>query len=128
MWQKVAWTDECSFTTGAFGKIYVTRRADEKYDSGCLVPKFRGYSSCMIYGTIASSFKGSMVIYPAEIKINAALYIKLVVPGIHAFYRQINQRLGGGVMRAILMEDGCSVHTAKATKAYHAYYGVKLMT
>ena len=51
MWECVVWTDEASFSTGGFGKVYVTRRAEEKYDNSCLVPKFRGYSAWMIYGS-----------------------------------------------------------------------------
>lgn len=45
MWKRVVWTDESSFTTGGFGKVHVTRKAEEKYLDECLVAKFRGYSS-----------------------------------------------------------------------------------
>jgi len=31
LWARVVWTDECSFSTGGFGKVYVTRRPEEKY-------------------------------------------------------------------------------------------------
>jgi len=31
-------------------------------------------------------------------------------------------------IRAILMENGASIHTTKLTKAYHAYHGIIKMT
>jgi hypothetical protein len=40
MWKCVVWTDESSFITGDFGLIYVTRRAEEKYNPAYYVPKF----------------------------------------------------------------------------------------
>ena len=47
MWKRVAWIDTASFTIGAFGKIFVTRTAKEKYNYNCLVPKFAGYLSAI---------------------------------------------------------------------------------
>jgi hypothetical protein len=53
MWKRVVWTEECSFSTGGFGKVYVTRQIEEKFLDECLVVKFRGYSSWMIQGNIS---------------------------------------------------------------------------
>jgi hypothetical protein len=55
MWKRVVWTDEASFTTSDFGSIYITRTPEEKYLLACCIPKFRGFSSWMIYGSISGS-------------------------------------------------------------------------
>jgi len=34
-WARVVWTDECSFSTEGFGRVYVTRRPEEKYHESC---------------------------------------------------------------------------------------------
>jgi hypothetical protein len=112
MWKRVVWTDECSFTTGDFGSIYVTRRAEEKYNVACCIPKFRGFSSWMIHGSISGTKKGRLVVFEkAWGKITALVYTQLVLPAIYQFYREVMSEVG--FMRAILMEDGASVHTAK---------------
>ncbi len=53
-WQRVLWTDEASIRCGYFGQVYVTRRQEEAFHSDCLIPRFRKYSACMIWGYISS--------------------------------------------------------------------------
>ena len=62
MWAVVLWTDEASIRTGG-GQIFITRSAKEKYDIDCCIPKFRGYLSWMIYGSISHRNKGPLVIF-----------------------------------------------------------------
>jgi transposase len=123
MWKRVVWTDECSFTTGDFGSIYVTRQAEERLNSACCIPKFRGYSSWMIHGSISGSQKGKLVVFEKQWgKITAAVYTQFVLPSIYQFYREVMAEVG--FLRAILMEDGASVHTAKLTQSWHLYHGI----
>ena len=38
-WDDVVWTDECYvYLDSSHGKVFVTRRPDEKYDEDCVVP------------------------------------------------------------------------------------------
>jgi transposase len=123
MWKRVVWTDESSFTTGDFGSIYVTRRPEERYLPACCVPKFRGYSSWMIHGSISGSQKGRLTVFEKQWgKITAAVYTQYVLPAIYGFYRSVEAEVG--LMRAILMEDNASVHSANLTRSYHTYFGV----
>jgi transposase len=127
MWKRVVWTDESSFTTGDFGSIYVTRRAEEKYNPACCIPKFRGYSSWMIHGSISGSKKGRLVVFEKQWgKVTAAVYTQYILPSIYQFYQEVMAEVG--FMRAILMEDNASVHSAKLTQSYHTYHGVIQMT
>jgi transposase-like protein len=43
IWSRVIWSDEASFRVGR-GKVYVTRRPEEKYLQACYVPKFKDFS------------------------------------------------------------------------------------
>ena len=127
MWKRVSWTDAASFTTGAFGNVYVTRTAEEKYLPECLVPKFAGYSSAMAYGAISGVSKGPLILMEKDWgKVTAQVYTQRVLPQFYEHLREIERHVG--FMRSILMEDGASIHTAKFTKAYHAYYGANRMT
>ena len=66
MWKRVSWTDAALFTTGAFGNILVTRTVEEKYHPKCLVPKFAGYLSTMVYGAISALGKGPLILMQKE--------------------------------------------------------------
>ena len=105
MWARVLWTDEASFATGGFGKVYVTRRPEEKYLDSCCFPKFRGYSSWMIQGTISLYGKGRLVVFEKEWgNISGDVYRKHVVPAIYAYKEEVEQY--AGKRNVILMEDG----------------------
>lgn len=109
-WSRVIWTDECSIKCGYNGQIYVTRQAEEKYLPSCCVPKFRGYSACMIWGCITSHSNGPLLLFDKG-SINGDTYRDQVVPLIHQFKKSISI--------PILMEDGASIHRARATRALH---------
>jgi DDE superfamily endonuclease len=127
MWKRVVWTDEASFTTRDFGSIYVTRKIEEKYNPACCIPKFRGYSSWMIHGSISSTKKGLLVVFEKQWgMITAKVYTQYVLPSIYQFYHEVIAEVG--FMRAILMEDNASVHSAKLTQSYHIYHSIIQMT
>ena len=123
MWKRVAWTDAASFTTGVFGKIFVTRTAEEKYNHDCLVPKFAGYSSAMAYGSISAVSKGPLILMNKDWgKVNSQVYTHRVLPAFYQHIREIERTVG--FMRGILMEDNASIHTSQYTRGYHAYHGI----
>lgn len=125
MWARVIWTDEASFSTGGFGQVYVTRRPEEKYLDACCFPKFRGYSSWMIHGSISAIGKGPLVIFEKEWgSITGAVYREKVIPWIYDFRNWMEHHPRIGFMRSILMEDGASQHTAHATRDLHRWNGV----
>jgi Transposase len=85
-WATVVWTDECSFSTEGFGKVYVTRRPEEKYDDSCCAPKFRTYSSWTIHGSISAFGKGDMVVIEKEWgRLTGKIYRERVLPWVYQF-------------------------------------------
>ena len=125
-WDRVLWSDEFLIRTGG-GQVFVTRRAEEKYLPECCVAKFRGYSSWIAWGMISSKIKGPLVFFEKEWndgKVNSEVYIQHILPWIRSVryvYEQFIRK------STILMEDGSSVHTSKATKAAHQRDGNTLM-
>ena len=52
-WKRVLWSDEATFETGKRGRIWVTRRTDEKRCPDCIKSVYRsGRVSVMIWGAI----------------------------------------------------------------------------
>ncbi|KAF2176141.1 hypothetical protein K469DRAFT_646195 [Zopfia rhizophila CBS 207.26] len=101
MWAAVIWTDEASIRTGG-GQIFVTRYAEEKYDIDCCVPKFRGYLSWMIHGSISHGNKGPLVVFEKDWStelgykkktINGDVYRTYICPNIKAFAWELWQTL-----------------------------------
>lgn len=124
-WRWVDWTDEAKIYLGGFGEVWITRTAEEKYHTSCLVPKFRQKAGLMIHGSISGHSKGPLTIFDVNEKISAQIYSARVLPGIHDHIRTMEQELGH--RKGILMEDNASIHTAKYTRAWHAYYGFNKM-
>jgi len=120
-WKWVDWTDEAIFRIGGFGDVWVTRKAEEKYEPSCLTPKFRHRPGLMVHGAISGISKGPLTIFDEGTKVNAQVYSHQVLPRVHQHIRQMERELGA--FRGILMKDNASVHTAKYTRAWHAYYG-----
>ncbi|PSN59239.1 hypothetical protein BS50DRAFT_260293 [Corynespora cassiicola Philippines] len=105
-WASVIWTDECSFSTESFGRVYVTRRADEKYEQSCCVPKFRSYSSWTIHGSISAFGKGPMIVMEKEWgRLTGDLYRTRVLPLVYQFMDWIERHPQNRAKQAILMED-----------------------
>jgi hypothetical protein len=65
-WARIIWTNKCSFLTEGFGRVYVTRRPDKKYNQSCCLPKFRTYSSWTVHGSISAFGKGPIVVMEKE--------------------------------------------------------------
>lgn len=115
------WTDEAIFRIGGFGDVWVTRTAEEKYDHGCLIPKYRHQPGLMVHGAISGISKGPLIIFEEGLKVNTQVYSIQVLPKVHEHIRQMERELGA--FRGILIEDNASVHTALYTRTWHAYYG-----
>ncbi|KAF2177825.1 hypothetical protein K469DRAFT_806410 [Zopfia rhizophila CBS 207.26] len=112
MWAAVIWTNEASIRIGG-GQIFVTRSAEEKYNINCYVPKFRGYLSWMIHGSISHGYKEPLVLGYKTKTINRDVYRTYICPKIKAFAWDIWQTLW---YQPILVENNASIHAAKATR------------
>lgn len=137
-WKRMIWTDECSFKIGPHGRIWVTRRVDERLDNACLAPKFRKYSCIMIHGAVSGEYKGPITLLDESVK--AAVYVDKVLPHVYLFLRQVErlERISGyyndqdtpfnvNDAECVLMEDGASPHTARITQQSHAERQIKRM-
>jgi transposase len=111
---------------GPFGDIYVTRKAEEKYEASCLAPKFRQRQGLMVHGAISGLAKGPLTIFEPNEKVTSEVYSNRVLPRIHQYITAM-ERQNLGLKRGILMEDNASVHTSKFTRAWHAYFGFNKM-
>jgi hypothetical protein len=118
-WARVGWADEMSAQTGQ-GEVWVTRRAEERYLPECCVPRFKNFSSCMVWSIISLHAKGPLVFFEKEWCTNAKgtvdsdVYIQHILPLISTFqaeYEQSNSK------PFIYMEDNASIHASKATTA-----------
>ena len=77
----------------------------------------------MAHGCILGTTKGPLVIFEKEFsKVTSQVYSQYVVPGLHKHTREMKHK--GGFLRAIIMEDNASVHTARATVALHNQHHV----
>jgi transposase len=120
-WRRVDWTDESMIRLGGFGDVWVTRTVEEKYDPACATPKFRHQPGLMLNGALSGVSKGPLVIFEKNEKVTAQVYSTKVLPGLQRHIKEMEREVG--LMRAILMEDNASVHTASFTQAWHCYYG-----
>jgi|SRR5579862_1506024 len=92
-WAQVVWTDECSFSTEGFGKVYVTRQPEEKYNESCCAPKFRTYSSWTIHGSISAFGKGDIPYPTVSLPDPASLPLRETPPEPHYNHNlKINSR------------------------------------
>lgn len=66
-WRKVIWSDESIFELGKSGRVWVTRRVDEKKCSDCIKSTYRsGRVSVMIWGAIGWDWKSPLVFLEKE--------------------------------------------------------------
>jgi len=127
-WARVVWTDECTFSTAGFGRTYVTRRPDEKYDVSCCIPKLRTYSTWTIHGSISGFGKGPMVVMEKEWgRLTGRVHRERVLPWVYHFIAWVVQHPENRWRHAVLMEDGASPHTAKLTQQLHDMCGIDKM-
>lgn len=111
-WRKVIWSDECTFELGKAGRIWVTRRIDEKKCPDCIKSIYRsGRVSIMIWGAIGWDWKSPLVFLEKEEGskgVNSKAYLHQVLEPI---VFPLFDTLGPDY---IFMEDGSKVHLGYA--------------
>ena len=104
-----------SVRTGG-GEVYITRRAKEKYLPKCCIPKFKGYSSQMVWSIILIYAKGPLVFIKKDQnkgKLNLEVYITYILLIVMAYkeaYEKYYSR------KFIFMEDNSIVYNLVATR------------
>ncbi|PPR03974.1 hypothetical protein CVT26_001081 [Gymnopilus dilepis] len=117
-WWNVIYSDETYIWVGdRAGRIFVTRRRDERLLDECLVPTFKQSNlRVMVWGCIVGGRKGPLVVmeYPGGKGggMNTERYREQVLEGaLLDFYNQLKVR-----KRCIrFQQDGASCHRSKAT-------------
>jgi hypothetical protein len=112
----VVWSDEATFETGKRGKIYVTRRPDEKNCQTYIQSVYRsGRVSVMVWAAIGLDWKSPLVFLvkePGRRGICSTAYLKQVLEAvIFPFYDSLTDEQKA---EFIFMEDGSKVHEGKA--------------
>jgi hypothetical protein len=122
-WRKVIWSDECIFELGKNGRIWVTRRVDEKRCLDCIKSTYRsGRVSIMIWGAIGWNYKSPLVFLEKEEGakgVNSRAYRDQVLePIIFPLFDQLGTDY-------LFMEDGSKVHKgyARLAKLEHQIRG-----
>ena len=111
------------------GEVYVTRLAEEAMHPDCMIPRFRGYSSCMVWSIISTTAKGPLVFFEKEWCTNAKgtidsqVYIQHILPHIQT-YQQAYSRSTNSGRDFIYIEDNNSIHASKATTAAFRNIGI----
>jgi transposase len=117
-WDRVIFTDECYvWVSDKCGRIFVTRRKDERLLEECLVPAFKQSSvHVMFWGCIAEGRKGPLVVmeYPGGKGggMNSKRYQEQVLEGpFWDFYTCLKRE-----RRSIqFQQDGAPCHRSKST-------------
>ena len=115
-WKVVIWSDEATFETGKRGRIWVTRRPDEKRCNTCIKSVYRsGRASIMVWGAIGWDWK-SPLIFLEKLEgrkgICSQAYVNQVLEKvIFPYYDSLNEKQKE---EFIFMEDGAKVHKGNA--------------
>ena len=124
-WRRVIWSDEAIFEVGKCGRVWVTRRVDEKRCTNCIQSVYRsGRFSVMIWGAIGWDYKSELVFMeklPERKGICSKAYLQQVLePVVFPLF----DRLGP---EYIFMEDGAKVHagSARLPRLQHSIRGFK---
>jgi transposase len=128
IWSWIVWSDEASFRCGQ-GKVYVTRKAEEKYLPDCCVPKFKDFSCVMVWACIGGDgSKGPLLIWDRDAwgNFTSASYTQRIIPLIQQFFME-HEIFRVGIGNAILMQDGASSHRAAGTKAAFHEKAIRLL-
>ena len=122
-WRKVIWSDECIFELGKNGRIWVTRRVDEKRCSDCIKSTYRsGRVTVMIWGAIGWDWKSPLVFLEKEEGckgVNSRAYRDQVLyPIVFPLFDELGPEY-------IFQEDGSKVHKgyARLAKLQHSIRG-----
>jgi hypothetical protein len=114
-WRKVYWSDEATFETGKRGRIWITRRPDEKRCLNCVQSVYRsGRVSVMIWGIIGWNYKLPLVFLekrPGCRGIDSTAYKEQVLePIVFLQFKKVGAEY-------IFMEDGSKMHSGYARVA-----------
>jgi hypothetical protein len=112
-WRKVVWSDECTFETGKIGRVWITRRADERRCPSCIKSVYRsGRTSLMIWGAIGWTWKSKLVFLDkleGHKGICSQAYLEQVLqPVVFPYFDTVDKE------EYIFMEDGAKIHKGKA--------------
>ncbi|PPQ82640.1 hypothetical protein CVT26_001403, partial [Gymnopilus dilepis] len=120
-WRRVIYSDECYVCLGEKkGRVFVTRRKDEKLLDDCVVPTFKQPNlRVMVWGCIAEGRKGPLVVveYPGGKGkgLNSKRYQEQVLDAaLWPFYNQLKEERG----YVRFQQDGASPHRSKWTLKY----------
>ncbi|KAJ3519633.1 hypothetical protein NMY22_g13113 [Coprinellus aureogranulatus] len=128
-WSKIIWSDECYIYLGDNrGRIYVTRRLDERLEEDCLVPTFNQSTvRVMVWGCIMHGEKGPLIVleYPGGKGggMDSKRYREQVLEGVLLEYWK---EMGAGKGDVQFQQDNAPSHQSKATKKWFATHGIKL--
>lgn len=115
-WRLVIWSDECTFETGKRGRVWVTRRVDEKHCTDCIKSVYRsGRKSIMVWGAIGWDWKSPLVFLEKEEGrkgICSKAYLNQVLDSvIFPYWAEMTEDERS---KFIFMEDGSKVHKGHA--------------
>jgi transposase len=115
-WKVVIWSDEATFETGKRGRVWVTRRTDEKACPNCIKSIYRsGRTSVMIWGALGWDWKSPLIFMekkPDKKGICSQAYLEQCLETvIFPWYDSLNEAQKA---EAIFMEDGTKVHKGNA--------------
>lgn len=128
VWNRIIWSDEATFRVGR-GKLYVTRRAEEKYLPACCIPKFKDYADVHVWGCIGGDgSKGPLLIWDRDLvgNITSETYTRYITPLVQAFIQE-HELFRVGIGNALFMQDNASPHRAIATKQYLHERAIRLL-
>lgn len=124
-WSRVIWINEASIRCGHFGQVYVTRAVGEKFESDCLIARFRKYLAYMIWGAI--SFNGPKELFVFDKgRIDGAKYRDNILPRLTKVSREHENR-SLFHQRPIVMQDNAPIHKAFETIAAFERSGLIVM-
>ncbi len=124
-WRKVVWSDEATFDIGKDGRVWVTRRVDERACQDCIKSIYRsGRFSLMIWGAMGWDYKSPLVFMkklPGQKGICSKAYLQEVLqPVIFPLFDDLGPDY-------IFMEDGAKVHLGHARRQ-RLQHGVRTMS
>ena len=129
-WQRVIYSDECYVCLGEKnGRVFVTRRKDEKLLDDCVVPTFKQPNlRVMVWGCIAEGRKGPLVVveYPGGKGkgLNSKRYQEQILDAaLLPFYNQLKEER----KYVRFQQDGASPHRSKSTLKWFRRHQVPLV-
>ncbi|KZV93183.1 hypothetical protein EXIGLDRAFT_579865, partial [Exidia glandulosa HHB12029] len=121
-WDHVAWSDESyMYLGGSRNRVFITRRAGEKYKEDCLIPTFtQSPIRVMVWGCVMQDWKGPLITleYPGGKggSMTGARYIAQVLKGAwKPFHAAAVRDLGREVL---FQQDGEPSHRAEVTQKW----------